>query len=424
MIMQRLRRAVLSYVQEIRGFNRNVRLLLIASVLSSLTLGIFTVEFNLYILSLGIKVDVLGVILSAGPFAHALGAIPIGFLSEVIGYKKTFLIVYLLAGLSQLVRVATPNVGLISAAAFIEGLVISGNFVVLLPFLAANVGDSGRTHVFSVNSLLSSLAMALGSLFAGYVPNLIQFISPDITTQYRYTLYIAGALTLLAVAPVLMIKDHTLPQTSEREEKKRISLYPYLWGIDRFTAQAAIVELFIGLTVGLLNPFMNIYFLYHLGTSREFFSGVEALVFIPTIIATALGPTLAARLGIARTMTMARYLIPVTTVVMALTTIPLAGASTYWLYKALFAVAQPLWFAYAMDAATPKAKVAVSAWLEITFWIGIGLAARLTGGSFAQSNYTLPFYLSAAAALVTAVLIQVFVGSRSVLHRRRGEGVS
>jgi predicted MFS family arabinose efflux permease len=169
---------------------------------------------------------------------------------------------------------------------------------------------------------------------------------------------------------------------------------------------------------------MNIYFVYHLGTSREFFSSVEAFVFLPTIIATALGPMLAARLGITRTMTAARYFIPVTTTIMALTTIPLAGASTYWLYKALFAMAQPLWFAYAMDTATPKAKVAVSAWLEITFWIGIGFAARLTGGSFAQSNYTLPFFLSAAAALVTAILIHIFVGSRSALHPRKGEGVS
>jgi hypothetical protein len=139
-------------------------------------------------------------------------------------------------------------------------------------------------------------------------------------------------------------------------------------------------------------------------------------------MATLVAPVLAARLGIERTMVVARYFVPITIIAMAMAITPLAGAGTYWLYKAFFAVAHPLWFAYAMDTATPKAKVAVSAWLEITFWIGIGIAARMTGGSFAQSNYTLPFLLSAAAALVTGLLIHSTVGWRGALHQRKGEG--
>ena len=78
----RLRRAATSYVAMAAGFNRNVRLLLLASMLGGMAQGIFGVDFNLYILSLGMEPDTLGNILSAGPLAHALASIPIGFLSE------------------------------------------------------------------------------------------------------------------------------------------------------------------------------------------------------------------------------------------------------------------------------------------------------------------------------------------------------
>jgi len=405
-LVSRLSRGAISYLGEARNFNRNIRLLLFASVLSGIAQGIFTVDFNLYILSLGIEPDVLGGILSAGPFAHALASIPVGFLGELFGYRKVFAAIYGLAGLSQLAQVATPNTNVIVVAAFIAGLAFSGDFVVRLPFLAANADDSGRTtHVFSFNSVLSSISFSLGSLFAGYVPNLLAWISPDLTTSYRYTLYIAGALTLLAVIPALLIKDRVAQQ------RKKISLYPYLRGMDRFTVQVATVELFIGLTLGLIAPFMNIFYIYRLGTSREFFGTVAALAVLPVIIATAVGPSVAVRMGNVSAVRALRFLIPISTVIMALTTSPFLGTGAYWAYRALSMMSQSLWFAFVMEAAAPRAKVAASAWLEITFWIGMGLAARVTGSLLAQSDYVLPFYLSSAAAVAAGVLTHFCVRS-------------
>ena len=97
--ISRFRRAATSYVGMAAGFNRNVRLLLVASMLGGMAQGIFGVDFNLYILSLGMEPDTLGNILSAGPLAHALASIPIGFLSESFGFTKAFVGIYGLAGL-------------------------------------------------------------------------------------------------------------------------------------------------------------------------------------------------------------------------------------------------------------------------------------------------------------------------------------
>ncbi len=197
-MIDKLKRAIVGYGREVRSFNRNIRLSLLATVLGGIAQGIFNVVFNLYILSMGITEDVLGGILSAGPFAHAVASIPIGFLSELVGYKEIFVGISALAGLAQLVQVTATDARWISAAAFVGGLVLTGNFVVRMPFLAANAGESGRAHVFSVDSLLFGFSMAFGALIAGYVPDFLHFLSPDLTVRYRYTLYLAGALTFLA----------------------------------------------------------------------------------------------------------------------------------------------------------------------------------------------------------------------------------
>jgi MFS family permease len=254
--------------------------------------------------------------------------------------------------------------------------------------------------------------LAIGSLLAGHLPNLMKVFTSSETLQYRYTLYLAGFFTLISVVPMFLIKTHKKPGP------RKISLYPYLWGMDTFTIKSAIIELFIGLTMGLILPFMNLYFINHLGTSREYFSTVAALAVIPTMLAAAVGPLIASRLGDFRAIVASRYIIPVATVAMALTASPAIASGGYWLYRALFTMGQALWFAYAMAAAAKRAKVATSAWLEITFWLGQALAALITGSLLADANYVLPFYLSSGAAIATGVLTQVFVGQHDRAAKR------
>jgi len=402
----RIGRGALSYVREAREFDRNIKLLLLATALSGLGQGIFGVDFNLYILSMGIQTDTLGRILSAGPFAHAVAAIPLGFLGEMVGYKSLFVAIYLIAGLSQLVQAATPSVGVISAAAFFGGLALAGDFVVRLPFLATYTREAQRTRVFSLSSLLSVISFSAGSLLAGYMPDLLYGLSPHLTTRYRYTLYLAGALILAAVVPALMIAPRP------RGKAKKISLHPYLRGIDRFTVQLATVELFVGITMGLIMPFMNIHFTYRLGASREFFGTIAALALLPVAIATAVGPSVAARMGTVRAITVLRFVIPVCTLALALTDHRLLATAAYWGYRALFMTSQSIWFSFAMGTAVPRSKAAAAAWLEITFCLGMGIAAWVTGSLLAVGNYTLPFYLSSAAAVLTGLTTHFFMHSR------------
>lgn len=391
------------YVNSLWKVDRNCHLTIYASIFNGLSQGIFLVVFNLYILSLGIGVEVLGAILSAGPLAQAIGSIPMGFLAEKIGFRKVFLIIYGVSGLAKILQVSSGSVPLISAMALIGGLALAGDFVVRISFLAVCSERSQRTRVYSLSSMAWGLSFSLGALVGGFLPGIIQpLLGLDLVLAYRLTLYTAGLSALLAIIPNLfIIEPHPL-------EARKISLSPYLWGIDRFTVHQALISLFVGISIGMLIPFMNIYFIFHLGSTREFFGTVSALAVIPGILATSLSPVLASLAGSITTITSLRLLVPLFVVAFALTTNQYLGAIAYWAQNSLFQMSQPLSFAFAMEAASRKAKSAASAWLNVTFWLGNGLAAPVVGLFLARSNYRAPLLLASIAVILAGVLNQIF----------------
>ena len=387
-----------SLVRGFRGLNLNCWLIFIAGALGGLAQGIFAVDFNLYILSMGVAPDLLGAVLSAAPFAQAVGSIPIGFLADAIGFKRTFILVFGVSAVAKIAQLVAPSVPLIAAAAFLDGLALAGSFVVRLPFLAANAKPEAQTHVYTVNSMVFSVSMSLGSLLASYAPNFFEGLTGDLTLAYRYTLLAATGLTALAIVPVLGIKPTLIL------DRARPSVGDYLWKMGRFVRQQSAVTLLIGLSIGLTAPFMNLYFLYYLGTTREFYGIISALALVPALMGAIIVPAMAARTrSIVRLMSGLRALIPLFMLVLAVTANRWLGAGAYWMQNTLLFMTSPLAFAFAMDVAR-RSRSVMAAWLNIAFWIGQAIAAPVTGAFFAQNRYPAPMILAALLSALAAVL--------------------
>jgi predicted MFS family arabinose efflux permease len=330
--------------------------------------------------------------------AQALGSIPAALLAEKIGHRRAFLIAYGIAGISHFFRIWNGSIALTLVASFFSGLALAGDFVVGLPFIAANSSEKERTYAFSTSTLLNNLCYSLGALLGGFGPTLLRSPTLSLTTRYRLTLGFASALILLAVVPMYMIRGE------QPRSRERISLWPYLGGMDSFTRTVALIELFLGLAIGLIIPFMNVFFVYRLGATRELFGTVSAISLLPSLIGTALGPALARKMGTIRSIASMRVLVALSIVFMGVATSSLLGAPALWSYQVLFMLSQPIWFAYAMANASPRAKAPVAAWINLTYWLGNALAAPVTGRLFARSHYAVPFYLAAVSALFAAYL--------------------
>lgn len=395
------------YIRNIKGFNRNIKLHLVNHFISNLGYGAFRAVFNLYILSMGITPDFLGVILSMAPFASALASIPIGFLAEKIGFKRSLILINLVIGTMYLIQVITPNRILIMSGAFLAGLVACGNFIIQLPFVS-HYAKENKNQAYTLEILTFTLGNSIGALFGGSLHEWINTLFSSEVLVYRAIL-IFFSFVIIAGSIPLFLMDDDKPTTN-----KEISLSPYLNGIDVNTVKFAAVELFLGSGMAFVVLFMNLIFVYYFNSTVEMFGIMSAVMVIPTIFFLFIGPFIAEKLTGFRVVLISRIVSVFLTLGVVLTQNVFIGSTAYVLFRAVFGLAQSLWFAYAISVATKRSRMATSAWLEITFQLGLGIAALIGGRLIARESYVMLGTLSSASMAVSFLLTYVFFGRRKL----------
>ncbi|MFB5660836.1 MFS transporter [Alteribacillus sp. HJP-4] len=88
------------WAQQFKTYNKNVRLFLIASILSNIGMGIYMIIYNYYIREIGFADDVNGRVIASQAAATAIALLPAGLLSDKIGRKKVILAGALFVGVS------------------------------------------------------------------------------------------------------------------------------------------------------------------------------------------------------------------------------------------------------------------------------------------------------------------------------------
>ncbi len=396
------------YFKNIKFFNRNIKLYLLATVLINLGFGIFAADFNLYILSMGMEPDFLGVILSLAPFAEGLSSIPIGFLAEKIGFKRSLIMVYIVLGLAYFTQIISPNRSLIMLGSFMVGLVAGGNFIIQLPFISQFTKED-RNQAFTLTMLAYYLMYAVGGLLGGYLPSILNAVILNETLTYRIILAVSTLFMVSGALPMLFV-DEDKPDSSQK-----ISLDPYLKGIDANTIKFAVVELFVGAGLAFIISFLNVIFVYYFHVSLEFYGTTMAILVVPTALFLFVGPTIAEKIGSLRTVLISRFLSMFLAYFIVMTTNPYFGAVSFILFRSLFGFSQSLWFSFATSVSTRRSRMATSAWLEITFQIGMALAALVGGKLIANESYVMLGVISAVAMLLCFSLTYIFFGKEHMV---------
>ena len=221
-----------------RGLDINIILYLLMLVMINIGFGLIEADFNLYILSMGMSPEMLGVILSLTPFVQAFAAIPLGFLAEKVGTRAAFMVVTLMVGTAYFLRVFSPYRGLILLGSFMVGLVQAGYFVTQMPFIT-QYAKGNRNQVYAFASIAMHSSRAVGNLLGGFLPAAVGRLFAGETAAFRAILIGASLLILAATVPISLMKRDKPHDTS------KISLSPYLKGIDKNTVRFASVEFFM-----------------------------------------------------------------------------------------------------------------------------------------------------------------------------------
>jgi MFS family permease len=194
-------------------FHRDVRLILAVSTLMAISFfGIQNLVKVLYVLRLGYGLEYVGLFNATGALAYMAMSLPSGMIGSRFGAQPTMRLggVITVLGMALLplteltdggVRLALP---ILSQAVLVAGWSLCG--VNMAPALMALTTPQIRNNAFALNSVGRGVGAFVGTIIGGFLPGLFVFllgVSLDDPAPYRWSLWVAAALGVVALLPLV-----------------------------------------------------------------------------------------------------------------------------------------------------------------------------------------------------------------------------
>ncbi|MDK2372229.1 MAG: MFS transporter [Candidatus Korarchaeota archaeon] len=194
-------------INGIRELERDLKLLLIASIPTGLSGGMFYAVWGLYFETEGVNVSLLGLYSFLEGLLMAAVFIPAGLITDKMGRKKPVLIGYMFSAVS----LAIVSLWGLNLLAIIVSGILGGCSSLALPAFQAWLADlagSRMEEASSIQMFLYSVSFSAGSLM-GWVPELMVMSSRDMnySQAYRMMILLSMLATLIAIPFFLATKD-------------------------------------------------------------------------------------------------------------------------------------------------------------------------------------------------------------------------
>jgi MFS family permease len=248
-----------TYWARVKLFSPNARLFLASAVLTGAAMGVYQLLFNFYVISLNMNESVAGQLASTSSTTALILAVPMGYLADLLGRKKSFILSGLTVCLSIAGLVAWPVKWVFFMMSIMMGAAQSLSVVSMMPFLLENSGVEERTYLFSLASGAQMTASFVGNSIGGNLPTWIAVrrgISPNSSAAYAGALAIVAGVGLLGLLPFLFMK---IPRLKKSE---RALFAPFAFAARQPKTLGKLISpiLITSIGAGLLMPFMNIFF--------------------------------------------------------------------------------------------------------------------------------------------------------------------
>ena len=402
-----MNRATPTYLHVLRDFSPDVRLYLITTMLIGLTVdgGVYTVLFNLYLLRLGYGPEFVGLVNGTGMLLFAFFCLPAGTLSGRLGNRRMMIaglsLLLLGCGLLPFAELRTESwqaawLLVTWCAAFIGFAMYFANTA---PFVMKVTQQNERSHVFSVQAAVWSLAGFVGSLVGGFLPGVCARyldVSLDQAAPYRYSLLLASLLLIPTVLAIAATREPHAQPITERQTQRRTSPF-------RLITFLTLVRLLVVTGVGTLFIFFNVYMdaglqisTVHIGV----LSAVGRLLSIPTAL---IVPLLTRRWGTGRTAAWASLGTAISMLPLILIPHWSAAGLGFIGVLALTSIRYPTFLVYTMEVVSPARRGTMSGAGEMASGLSFS-AMALVGGYIIESLGYRSLFLTGAILTVVGTL--------------------
>jgi MFS family permease len=386
-------------------FGRNERLFLLSTLVDGIAFSGTQLFFNFYILSLGHDREFLGLVNTIPFLAGLLLGLPLGALSDRMGYRRSMLLGLALCFSMFAVVVTTPSVPVLMAAMAISGTGQTLYYLSTVPFMTGISTPAERTYLFSVNAGLQTLASAVGNFLAGFLPGwfaALLRVPMDGPVAYRAVMLFSLALGSLSLVPLLLVGRTAAPGLAPKAAETREAFAALRTGVVR---RLVFPNLMIGIGAAILLPYMNVFFKEKFRIADTALGILFSLSAVLTAFGAVASPRLAEWLGTKiRAVTLTQGLSLVFLLLLGFWPGFYVAGVAYLLRAALMNMAAPLYSAFAMEQAPPEQRGLVSSALYLTYEVGWAFGPYLSG--FVQERWGFsPLFVSTTVVYALAVAV-------------------
>jgi len=253
------RQTLSEYAGRIRLFRPNARLYLLNVTLTGISMGIFRLLFNFYVLSLGFDEALLGRLVTTSSLTSLILALPAGYLADLLGRKRSLVLGGLLNSLGIVGMVIFPTQAGLYALNVLLGFAQGLITITMSPFLMENSGEEERTYLFSFGHGLQMMSAFAGNWLGGYLPGWFgawQGISATDSQAYGWSVAAIAVMFSLGLLPLLFLRRNRMVGEA------RSVFAPIRYAVEnpKLLGQLVLPLLVTSIGAGLIMPFMNVFF--------------------------------------------------------------------------------------------------------------------------------------------------------------------
>jgi len=359
--------------------------------------------YNLYLKELGFSEGAMGEILFFQGLGTVIVALPAAIAVDYIRLKKVMIAASVINSLAFILMTFVTNLNILYLVAMFAGAGWTIHFIVASPFFMRNSSKKERTFLFSINYALSFAAGFIGALIGGYIPRILTHWGISLITGYRVSLLMGAVFALSSVFFYMRLAAKTPIKTG------KIDWLNYLKTRDwKTTSKLCFPMMLIGLGAGLVIPFLNIYFSNRFDLDSANIGKIFSVGRIFTIIGFLIGPVVAKKIGLVKTVVSSQLLSIPFFLILAFTSHLALATSAFWFRGVLMLMAWPLFNNFAMEKVAPEHHAGTNSLLSLSWNISWMFSAFI-GGKVIEHYGFVPVMLSTIAFyMANSIAIMVF----------------
>jgi MFS family permease len=349
---------------------------------------VFLIVYNLHLLDLGYREDLLGVISGAMTAGSIAGTLPAGRLAARAGLRSAFVSCFVMMALVSAGRVLATGQATLVAFAFLAGVAFSVFAVAVAPAIAQLSSERARPRAFSIFFAVGIGLGICGGLLGGRLPAWLG--------SKQAALLVGCGLMAAAAVPALTLRFPAAPVSERR-------VYPKGPFIRRFLPVIAAWSL----ATGAFNPFFNTYFARQVGATVEQIGSTHAAGQAAQVFAILLAPHLLRRAGLVRGVAVTQLAAGLFLAALALIPAPgvVLAATAYAGYMAFHYMGEPGLFSLLMNNVPPGQRSGASSLNFLAIFTAQAIAAAVAGAVVTATGYAPVVTSAALLALIAALLM-------------------